>query len=348
MSRRRSNPTLTAALCTSLTAHGLALSAVAWWFVRHAPPPWAAPFTHADLDRVVLPEPVLPPVHPRPKRRPPQLPIPAEDDQPFKDDSGEHGGHGTANRSTPGAKPMLANRAADQADLMHARLDDPSLIDPTAANAAQSGQVARDDAAPLSTDPAQRGAYHPDFVAQATPAPTAAGEAAPRPSRKVGPLPPTPALAVPAEDDDAPPVVSGTRDATARASPAVAPPPAARQAAGRVAAPSDTDSQAFSADADHTFEPGRVDARNGMKVQLVDPVFGEASRTDLWALGGLHAAYGLRIRPDGTVADVQVVRSSGSANVDEDCKRALWLGVCEPDKDKAGHPVATVWVIRYD
>ena len=341
--RRDANHSLTVALCVSMAVHALALTAMAWWFVLHAAPAHVAAATEAEVARF-LPPPVPPP---RPKRkRPPPPPVPFDAADPLKDDSGEHDGHGTANRSTPGDQPMRANRGAEQADLVRAKAADPSLIDPAAARAAQAGRATADDALPLSPTPPQQG--RPDFVAAADAANAdPAGEAVrPAAARGLGPLPASPVLAPPA-DDTTPATPSGVREATVKSSVAVAPPPPSKQVRGRRATASDSESPAFAKDATVEFHAGRMDARQGLKVQMYAPHWGLASENDLYAMGDLHVVLGAHVRPDGSVAQVEVLKSSGSPNVDLDCERAVYAGNFEPQKDKDGHPVATLWTVVY-
>jgi hypothetical protein len=59
------------------------------------------------------------PKPPEPAKKKPPAPTKFEKPQtPMKDDSGEANGTGTANRSTDGKRPMLANAGLEQADLM--------------------------------------------------------------------------------------------------------------------------------------------------------------------------------------------------------------------------------------
>ncbi len=350
--RRRANPSLTASLCLSMAAHALGLSALAWWYVRHAPPPRVAAADEAEIRRATIP-PVVPPPRPLAKRPPPPPeppPEPFDESQPFHDDSGEHGGHGEANRSTPGERPMSAERGpVEQADLERARVADPSLVDPAARRAAQAGQRTPADALPVAPTPAQHGAARPDFAARADAAADPAGQAAkPVGARGLGPLQPSTVLAPPAVVEDAPPPPSGSRDATLVSSPALTSPPPAREERGRQATPSDTESVPFAKDATVAFHDGRMEARDGLKVQVYNPRWGLASGDDLAAMGQLHAVFGVRVRPTGEVALVELITSSGSANVDEDCKRALYAGTFEARKDKLGQPVATLWTVVYD
>ncbi len=345
--RRKINHTTTIALCLSMAAHALGLSALAWWFIYENSPVRVAAATEAEVARLTPLPPPAPP--PRPKRqRPMPTPEPFDPIDPMhKDDSGEHDGHGTANRSTPGDQPMQAERGYEQADLVRAKPADPSLIDPAAARAAQAGRATRDDALPLSPTPAQHGTYRPDFAAASDAANAdPAGELAkPAAARGLGPLPPSPVLSPPV--DDAPAAASGVQQSVVKSSDSTAAPPPAKEVRGRQATASDTESPPFAKDATVDFHAGRMDGRQGLKVQMYAPHWGLASENDLYAMGELYVALGAHIRPDGSVAQVEVLKSSGSANVDLDCERAVYAGTFEPRKDKDGHPVATLWTVVY-
>ncbi len=350
--RSRANPSLTAALCVSLTAHGLGLSAVAWWFVTHGPPTWIAGPTPIEIARHHAPPPPLLAPPPKPKRRPPPPPPPVPFDQadPLRDDSGEAKGHGTANRSTAGAQPMRGQRARmEQADLARTKPPDPTLIDPAAARAAQAGRAVPEDALPSSPVAPQHGVSHPDFVAAADAAAAADPAVQPRPAaaRALGPLPTAPPLSAPAEDAP-PPMPSGTRSAVAKSSPTLTPPPPARETRGRLASASDTESVPFAAETTITFHAGRLEGRQGLKVDAYTPRWGLASEDDLTAMGELHGAFGVRTNPDGSPASAETLKSSGSGNVDQDITRALYRFTFPVQKDKDGHPLATYWTIVYD
>ena len=340
------NPSLTTALCVSLTLHGLGLSAVAWWFVLHEPPPHWPAIDREAVARVVLPPPPLPRPTP-PRRRPrPAFEVPPPQ---FKDDSGEHDARGTANRSTDGERPMFAPAGHPQADLVRSAAFDPMLIDPTARRAAQAGEAVPSDALPLTPTPPRAGVDQPQFVADGRAARRTDEAARPGPAG-VGPMPPSPPLAMPAELSEAEPAPTGARRASAeRATTAVPPAPPPRRARGRQATPSDTDSVALAdAETTVTFHAGKVVGRQGMKVQFTRPHFGLASESDLSTIGGLHATFGADVRTDGTVADVTVLQTSGSANVDEDCRRSIYASTFEPNKGKDGQPVETRWTVVYD
>ena len=337
----------------SLVLHGLGLTALAWWVVTHDPRPWFAPPTKAEVARLT-PPPVPPPPRPKPRRPPPPPPLPKpepfDDSQPFHDDSGEHDAHGTANRSTAGDQPMRAERGLEQADLVRSKPADPTLIDPSQRQTAQAGQKTPVDAVPAPPVAPRQGSPRPDFVTVAdTPRadPTAQATAKPAAARGMGPLP-VPAVVQPPVDDAPPPAASGVKQVAVTPSPAVVPPaPPVREQHGREATPSDSESVPFAKDATVSFHAGRMEARQGLKVDMVNPRFGLASEDDLGVIGELNAVFNVSVRPDRSVATVEVSKSSGSPNVDEDCKRALYACTFETRKDKDGNPVPTLWTVVY-
>jgi len=124
---RAQNHSLTVALCVSLIAHGLGLSAMAWWYIQHNNHPKTPPIDRylVMANRIYQEEkqstpPPLPPLPPV-AQKPPPPPITKKFEKPkekLKDDSGEANGTGIANRSTDGDKPMQAEEGYEQADLM--------------------------------------------------------------------------------------------------------------------------------------------------------------------------------------------------------------------------------------
>ena len=353
--RRRTNPSLTAAICLSLVVHAGLVGGVCWWLIWHVHPSHWAKLDKAAVEPPELPPPPLvPPLtrrRPKPPPRPPSLPF--ERPPPtFKDDSGEHDGHGAANRSTPGERPMVApSGPVTQADLSRSDPADTKLIDQFAERVAQAGQPVPSDAIPLKQTAPRTGVDQRQFVDRA-PADHPAVAGVPRRPHGLGPLPTPLPLPMPTVADEyAPPAPSGVRQATAVTTDALTLAPPARQIRGRLATASDTDSMALSAQASDTvvtFHAGQVEGRRGKRVRLVDPVFGLSSSEDLYRLGGLHAVIGVRVRTDGTPIEVRIIESSGSESVDEDCKRAMWYSTFEADTDPAGHPVETVWNIVFN
>jgi hypothetical protein len=342
MTRRPSS--ITPALCISLIVHGLGLSAMAWWIVWQTPPPKLAaldkmqvflssppprpePQAQKPLPKSDQPKPPQPP-----KKKPPTPPKFEKPQTPMKDDSGE--GTGTANRSTDGKQPMLANAGLEQADLMK---EAEHFIE-DAIRPASKGEIRGNNA------PAQKSANQGSPTNE-TAAVKPGSDQPPHPADDhsgLGPLPVT-------TSSGAQPV--GTRNPQPKLATAqtATPKPVEQEVAGHRATLSDTESVAFAKADNVTFHAGRVDGRQGLKVKSTMPRFGTASRIDLQDLGGLHLVLGVTVDADGTPQDVIVIQSSGSTNVDQDCKNEVYNHwTLEPKKDKDGHPIDLTWVINFE
>ena len=346
MNHRR-NPSLTLALCVSLVAHGLALSGLAWWYIEHTP-------TKLDaLDKATVwlnqlaretAKPVPPaPAPPPPPQSKPKPPPPAEKfnkPKEHKDDSGEANGTGTANRSTPGEKPMMANSGYEQADLMR----DAKQFDDNAFLPASDGQAMGNNASPQKSP--KRGSYVPDFVPDAKASADTAAKSAttPIPTKGPGPYPKVP------DATAATVLASGTKAPVANVPLAQlpTPKPVEKEVRGHRATASDTESIAFASTNSSVFRAGHLEGRKGLKVKTTLPRFGLASEVDIQSLGGIRTVISARVDADGQVQDVVVVESSGSENVDQDCKAAVWNWILEPEKDKDGHPTDLNWVIAFE
>lgn len=335
----RRNPSLTASLCLSLAIHGLGFAALVWWVILHAMSPRLAPISRMEVRRAAEPTDRTAPPPPRPK-------LPAFEQQPMpKDDSGEADARGTANRSTPGEREMQSRAGYHQADLMRDALPpDASAFDDSKLNPAQAGE--KDGANTTPTPAPAKGAYHPDFVADAAREQRARRDAsaAARPTPRAdgpGPLPAVPGDAAP------PPTPNGSADgsASATATPA-APAPPPRQVTGRRAVPSDTDSDPFAKTDSVTFHDGRVDAREGLKVRTVRPRWSLSS--DQAGADTRRFTLGAYVDASGNVYNVVVLTGSGSDFVDNDAREAVYGWWFEPPKDAAGHPKATQWTIRFN
>jgi hypothetical protein len=329
-------------LCTSLTLHVLGLSALAWWYVAYTPPPkWAA----IDREKLMIqamsqPKTNRPPPPPEQKKRK-RPPLPKFEEstpqQAPKDDSGETNGKGTANRSTPGDRPMKANNGYEQADLMRDN-PDPLQLDPNSLLPAAAGAQVGSNANRQST--ASKGQYTPDFVAESK----ALTDPQSDPTKPItthegiGPLPVTPA-----EKDNAP-APSGTPTpvvATANGRQNEVP----QAIKGHRAVSGDTESVAFAKANSLVIHDGKVEGRQGLKVSTKIPIFGDASRHDAEIMENFHLVLGAQVDADGNVSDVIILHSSGSPNIDLDYQNCIFNWTFEPPKDKAGHPMAAQWAI---
>ena len=346
---RRSNHSLSIALCISLIAHGLGLSALAWWVVMTTPPPKvsavdqdtlltkliAREIAQADKPKIEKEKPPLPKPKPRPKERehPPD---------PLKDDSGEATSVGTANRSTTGHKPMQAEHGAMQADLMNSTAD---LFDETSALPSSAGQV--DGSNSTAAKSPKAGTHTPDFITDASVGTVATFSLPTIPTTTDGTRPV--------------PVATTTKETSTTASGAHNPLPnvpiakavisksQTKQIRGHKAQLSDSESIAFSNAHPGIFRDGKLEGRKGLKVKTTIPRLGYASQLDVESLGRLVAVLGVTVDVDGSVLDVEILKSSGSPNIDEDLKLAVlndWT--LESEKDKDGRPLSLYWTIRFE
>jgi protein TonB len=137
MGRRFS--TLTFSLCASMTVHALLLCLMAWWYMKHPPSISLAMMSAPkELAPIIIRTPPPPPPPPPPKAAPQDFSQATK--MPLRDDSGETNGKGTANRSTPGERPMEARQGLEQANL--SRSNKPDENDSKLDEASAAGQAA--------------------------------------------------------------------------------------------------------------------------------------------------------------------------------------------------------------
>ena len=235
---------------------------------------------------------------------------------------GEAGATGYASHKTPGDRAAVAREApVDQAALS---------LDPvgTALHPESPSPAARDATAPsilLPAPPAtaQRNQFLAPPAVLIPQFPTAK-----EPAERAAPV--VPAIEALAAVPVSPPV-------------AAAPPVAASRPGGADPAPlSDSESDAFSVLGSARFVDGELRVRAGRKVRSRRPKIGLAGRFD--------AVYSrpevtLRVATDktGKVTGVEVVKSSGSNEIDQPCRVSMYDWWFEPKKDAAGNPVPDVF-----
>lgn len=119
--------------------------------------------------------------------------------------------------------------------------------------------------------------------------------------------------------------------------------------AGDVAPQSDSDLDAFTMTGSADFRPGKVVARFGRAVKTVRPKLSLAGRNDLLSLMDPTVILEVQADATGTVRDVRITRSSGSNEVDQPCKLAMYQWWFEPPRDSAGRPRSSVmtWTIHF-
>lgn len=122
--------------------------------------------------------------------------------------------------------------------------------------------------------------------------------------------------------------------------------PSAAPGAGDVAAPrADSDSDAFSTTGAIEFRPGKVEARFGRKVKTTRPKLTLAGQYELAGLGpGTSVVLKVRFDAAGKVTKVDILRSSGSAQIDQPCQVAVYDWWFEPTKNSKGEPQGDVIV----
>jgi TonB family protein len=340
----RRNPILTFALCASMTAHTGLLMAAVWWYIQHTPLPNLAALPKPEEEE---PAPILadpPPTNPQPKPLPPPPPPPPPPDdftnatkEPLRDDSGETKGVGTANRSSPGDKPMQARQGYEQANL------------------ARNAKPHEDDLSQLNDVPAQAGS---PLGGDSPPAQTAFGvpQPSPVPAVSVGQPkqiaiadPTQAAVPQPVGDSNQQSGTTGSPDAPRDAkdpTPTNATPP--KQIKGISSVTSDTDSMPFAKANSVTFHNGKVEGRKGRIVKTTRIDFGLAGEADLFSYGDPRVVLGVRVDAGGDVQSVVVLRSSGSDNIDRPAVRSVYNWWFEPLKDKDGNPLADLWVVTIE
>jgi TonB family protein len=116
----------------------------------------------------------------------------------------------------------------------------------------------------------------------------------------------------------------------------VSPPPAAGSGADP-APQSDSESDAFSVLGSAQFRGGRVMVRSGRQVKTRRPKIGLAGMVDLAEHSAVQVVLKVSVDATGKVTDVQVAKSSGSNEIDQPCRVAMYDWWFEPKKDAAGH-----------
>ena len=125
--------------------------------------------------------------------------------------------------------------------------------------------------------------------------------------------------------------------------PVVPAPPAVAAAAGSGADPapkSESESDAFSVLGSAQFRAGRVSVQSGRQVKTRRPRVGLAGMVELAHRGRAEVELKVRVDPTGKVTNVDIARSSGSNDIDQPCRVAMYDWWFEPKKDAAGRPVS--------
>jgi TonB family protein len=313
---------------------------VTWSYIAASSAPRLAALPLPDAP----PPPAPPIIQPEAKREPPPPPDFANASKPPpRDDSGEAIGHGTANRSTPGDRPMESAAGLEQANLTRDTKADAPIRPDESLLPAQPGAAVGDDSVAQAT---------PSFGVP-EPSPTPAPLSKPRPSPPIAMADPTPGdRPQPVAEAPPPPKANvlgsptGARDVPP--SPVTTPPTTPQAMAGHTSIASDTDSLPFARASSAHFHNGKMDARQGRRVKTTRIDIDLAGRGDLTSIGSMTVVLGVVVDPAGFVKDVVILHSSGSDFIDLPCQRAVYNWWFEPEKDKDGKPLPDKWVVTID
>ena len=106
---------------------------------------------------------------------------------------------------------------------------------------------------------------------------------------------------------------------------------------------SDSESDPFTKDGAVQFKRGATDVQFGRQHKIIRPRLGLAGEADLMNLRDpIRLVLALTLDEHGKVISVDILKSSGSRNVDQACKVAAYQWWIEPSKDKSGKPVRDV------
>jgi TonB family protein len=126
--------------------------------------------------------------------------------------------------------------------------------------------------------------------------------------------------------------------------PPVAAVPAPQRGTGADPAPkSDSEVDAFSVLGSADFRAGRVTVRAGRQVKTRRPRIKLAGIIDLSATETPQVILKVAVDETGKVTDVEVLKSSGSNEIDQPCRVAMYDWWFEPKKDTDGHAVPDVF-----
>jgi TonB family protein len=90
------------------------------------------------------------------------------------------------------------------------------------------------------------------------------------------------------------------------------------------------------------FRPGKLDVRLGRKVKTTRPQIQIAGQIDMVQFSSPTVVLEIHISPTGKVTDVKIAHSSGSNQIDEPTRLAVYDWWFEPAKDKNGKPIPDV------
>jgi hypothetical protein len=105
----------------------------------------------------------------------------------------------------------------------------------------------------------------------------------------------------------------------------------------------DSESDPFSKEGAVKFKRGSTDVQFGRQHKIIRPRLGLAAQTDMLNLRDpITLVLALTLDDTGKVIRVEVLKTSGSHNIDQACKVAAYQWWLEPTKDKSGKPIKDV------
>ncbi len=108
------------------------------------------------------------------------------------------------------------------------------------------------------------------------------------------------------------------------------------------------ESDPFSRVGSVTIRAGKVDARLGRASKLIKPRITTKGQLDMLSIIDPSVILKVSLDATGKVTNVDVLKSSGSNEIDLPAQLALYKSWIEPGKDKAGKPAPDVIVVRYN
>ncbi|MGE5610780.1 MAG: energy transducer TonB, partial [Bacillota bacterium] len=110
---------------------------------------------------------------------------------------------------------------------------------------------------------------------------------------------------------------------------------------------SDSESDPFARVGSATVRAGKVEARLGRAHKLIKPRLTIKGQIDLQSIANPTVIMKVSLDETGKVTNVEVLRSSGSNEVDLPATLALYKSWIEPRKDKTGKAIPDVIVIVF-
>jgi len=365
---RRSDVTLTIALCLSLAFHALLCVGAAERYV-HGAKIWLPGFPRDELAAALYID----------------EPVPLTEESPLR--LGEPDAAGTAIDSSPGEEPLLAPKGfQDQPFLSRDPVgpgkvgDEPSeslMVPgdgssgmpappvppsnaavglPTEQTAMQPFEPPKPSAAPVEAKPQPDDTPAPP-VPQPQPmvdlqdrGPTDSEANASLPQQPAAPQRDAAAADDPATDNPAIPEPEAAshpevQPAPSPASPSPGMPPSSGARPGPLTAAdpapkAESEIDPISKVDSLNLRRGSTVARSGRKHRVTRPQLDLAAKADLFSLRAGSLVLGLRIDQTGNVSHVKILRSSGSEALDQTCKVAAYNWWFEPLTDKTGRRIA--------